>query len=312
MSEAQLSGEEMMAQNMAALDRGEDFPHTDDFVEESDGLEGEVVGDELEGEELEEQESEEQEDIHEEELEEESDARHMSKEDWVASGKDADSYLSPDEFKRAGDLKSESPLQLAKKLAKQESMMKEILANQHKANKLREDEDMAKLKADQAQAVEYGETEKALNIEREVAKREAIKPAEAVTAPDTAIQTFYDANKDWYGRSKSATEMLDVLMAREEQKGIGFAEAIGPVTAKVKAKFDYLFDDSEPEPKEPPAKKPLVRPRAISEKSRTPKKAATKNRTFKELDPSMQAVARQMAKSTDMTEHDYVSQILGA
>lgn len=310
MSESELSGEEMMRQNMAAFEGGDELPHEDSDgnqepaaeLDDSDG--GEEHSAEIDSQQYDD-----------EPIEDEpaDDARHMSREDWVASGKDADDYLTPDEFKRAGALRNESTLSLAKKFAQQESMMQEIIAGQNKAleeNSRREREKViAELRTQQAEAIEFSDADKAAKLEREIANHEAPeKPADNSPQVDAGVQEWHAKNKDWFGVHSEATGMLNVELKRAQGQNLPFADAIGPAMDKVKRQFNYLFDDA---PAATPAKEKTLkpRPRAVSDKSRSATKPQAKKRSFTELDQSMQGFARRAAKAANMTEQQYMEQM---
>jgi len=309
MSEDQLSGEEIIRQNMAAFDSGEELPYNedggigtdpDDFTEES----------------LEENERDDESVEDEQENPSTDDARHMSKEDWIASGKDPDSYLTPDEFKRAGDLRNESNLSLAKKLAQQESMMKEILSNQNQsitdAKEREREKVLTELRHQQAEAIEFSDTEKAVELERKIASHEAVEPStDSHQQIDAGVQEWHAKNSDWYNVDPGATGMLNVELQRAQRQNLPFNEAIGPAMDKVKRQFHYLFDDApSPESQQQISKKAVSpRPSAISEKSRKAARPAAKKRSFSELDPSMQNFARKAAKASGLSEQKYMEQM---
>lgn len=313
MSDAQLSGEDIMRQNMAAFESGEDLPHNEELTITSDPTPEPEEPESLEGSQDDGYEEEPQEEL---EASEDDDARHMSKEDWVAAGKDPDTYLTPDEFKRVGDLRGESNLALAKKFAQQESMMKEILSNQNQSitdAKNREREKvLAELKQQQAEAIEFSDTEKAVELERKIASHETVdKPVDNTPKPDDGVAEFYESNKDWYDSDPAAKGMLNTLLTRCKNRGLSFNEAIDESLPKVKAQFHYLFDDAQaPEAQAPVNKKAVApRPTAVSEKSRKASKPASKKRSFSELDASMQTFARKAAKASGLTEQQYMEQM---
>ena len=311
MSDEQLSGEEIMAQNMAALDSGEDIPHDDgDFPEPLESVDEPDIEDDPEGEgEPFADDPDDPEPISEEARK----AGYQTKEQWVERGNDPDDYLSEADFNKVGDLQRNkdefSRHKLSKELVKSQRLTQEVLANQEKM--LRESEERVrtetidKLRKEQKEAVEYSDTEKALELEREISKHEK-KPEPEPKKSDVSdsVQEFHDKNNDWYGVDRGSTDLLNVELGRAQRKGLDFDEAIGPAMAKVKANFSYLFDD---EPAAEPAKAP--RPRATSERSRARPSAKPKSRTFNDLPPEMQQFAKRSAKAAGMSEKEYMEQM---
>ncbi len=300
-----ISGEEMLAQNMAALESGEDMPHVDyDEGEQAEHTEDAIVED---------SEPEVVEDIEEEVPEAAKKDGFMSKQEWIDAGKDPDEYMTPAEFARVGELRdgSDTRQKLAKQLVQQEAVLKEIIANQ---NKMQSDtearvraETIQELEAKKKEAIDYGETEKAINIDREIQQHEsqanqAQQPE--VTPVQQDMEAWYKNNDDWYGTHTNATDMLNVELKRAERQNIPFNEAVKAAEAKVKSQFGYLFDSNE----KPAAE---VRPKAISTKSRKPAKQAKAKLSVKSLPPELQAMARQVIKKTGITEQEYMESYNG-
>jgi hypothetical protein len=311
MSEAELSGEEIMSQNLAALNAGEDIPHSDDsFPEAHENEPEQEYAEESEGDEYSDD------DQSEEELSEiaKKDG-YMTKEDWEASGKDPDDYVSQEDFERVGELRDDKSFtrqKMAKELVQTQSMVKEMLNNQNAmirdAEERARNETIAKLKEEQKQAVDYGETEKAIEIEREINKQE--KPVDNTPSQPNnpeGMDEFYQTNNDWYGVHNGATDLLNVHLTRSQRDGIEFKDAIGPAMDKVKVRFGEVFGD-EPAPASN-QKNPLVRPRATSEKSRRPAGVQAKKKTFNDLPPEMRSFAKRGAKMSGLTESEYMEQM---
>ncbi len=313
MSDPELSGEDIMKQNMAAFEAGEDIPHETDMVESSEGLEGDVVGEEptedvdnFEG------------DVDNLEPEEVSELAkkdgYITKEDWVESGKPAEDYMTQAEFEKVGEIRDgkQSRQQIAKQLVQNEALVKEVLDNQRKAIAEAEDrarnETIAKLRAEQKDAIEFGETEKALEIERKVAEHQTPEPAKPQI--DDSVQTFFNENKDWYNNHQGARDLLNFELSRSKDKNLPFDDAIGPAMDKVKSQFNYLFDNAPaetPAVERKPDDKPLARPRAISEKSRRPSSAKPSGKkTFNDAPAEMRPMLRKAAKVAKMSESDYM------
>ena len=295
----ELTGEEILAQNMAALDAGEDIPHEND--QEYDYSDDDPDLDPQE-------EPQEEDDATDQPLKEPS---HMSEDEWVASGKDPDDYMSQDEFDRVGNMREDNSLtrtKMAKKIVQTEALMKEMLANQNamiqKAEERTRDETIAKLRKEQKDAIDYGETEKAVDLERKISEQE--KPAEKPTAEpqlQPSVQTFYENNDDWYNVDPGATGLLNVELKRAQRQGLDFDDAIGPAMDKVKGQFSYLFPDAPQKAQKP------QRPRAVSERSRARPSAAPKKKTFNDLPPETRIIAKKAAKVSGLSESEYMEQM---
>ena len=302
MSDEELSGEQMMAQNMAALESGDEMPHSDDSYVESDSDAIEDDGDNIEHEEA---------FIEEEVSEAAKKDGYMSKEDWVASGKDPEGYMSADEFARVGDLRDGSLTrqQLSKQLVQQQAALKEIIANQNKiaketADRVRQ-ETIAELEATKRKAIDYGDAEKAIEIDREI-HRQTVEPVQQEANPvQNDMQAWYEANDDWYGTHNGASDLLNVELKRSERQGIPFGEAIKSAEAKVKGQFGYLFGDT------PQEKPETARPRSLSSQSRKPASSARAKLTIKSLPPEMQGMALTVIKKTGITEQEYMESYNG-
>lgn len=293
MSEEEKTGEQLLEENMAAYHAGEEVP----YEEEGDLIQPEAPGAEPPAEEPGYAEKD----------------GFMTKEDWVAAGNDPEDFLSQDDFERVGQMrddKSISRQQMAKANVQMEAAMRDLIASNQemirKAEERARADERAKLQAQQKEAIEYGNTEEAIKIEREMVnlEREQFHPQEPQQPQvDAEVQAFYNENSYWYGKSQGATELLNVNLAKSEREGIPFNVAIGSAMAKVKKAYPDYFD----EPKQPsqPQRMP---PRGMSERGRAPAKRE-KRYTLNDLDEGLRPFARQAMKASNMSEHDYVKQV---
>jgi hypothetical protein len=306
MSDEDISGEQMLAQNMAALEAGDEMPHSDDsYVDQVEPDTGAIETDDVHTEEV---------DVFEEEIPDTAKKDgYMSKEDWVASGKDPDEYMTADEFARVGDMRDGDMTrqQLAKQLVQQQAALKEIIANQNKIAKEAADrgrrEAIAELEEVKRKAIDYGDAEKAIEIDREINRVEQESaPQPEINPVQQDMQTWYEANDDWYGTHNGASDLLNVELKRSERQGIPFTEAIKLAEAKVKGQFGYLFGEPE---KAKAAESP--RPRSVSSQSRKPANQAKTKLSLKSLPPEMQSMARTVIKKTGITEQEYMESYNG-
>jgi len=306
------SGLQIMQENMAALESGEEAPHNDDTVYE-EAAPDEPITEPVETEEVVDDEP--IDEVVEPEVSElaKKDG-FMSKDDWVASGKAEEDYMTPEEFSKVGELRDDSNItrqQLSKQFVQMESNMNEMLKSQRQivedARKSERDKVIAELKAEQKEAVEYQDTEKALEIERKINDEKAkaeekpeVKPDE--NKPSQAMSDWHGSNDHWYGVDEGASNLINSELIKSEKAGLPFEEGIIKAEARAKKYFPQYFDDiAEPEPevKIPP------RPRSVSETSRRKTKTESK-KTFKDLDPAIQVFARKAAKASGMTETEYM------
>jgi len=298
----ELSGEEIMRQNMAALDAGEEMPHVDESFEPENIQENTELEPEFN--------EESHDDVVEEIPEIAKKDGFMTKDEWIASGKDPDEYMTPEEFARVGELRDGDMTrqQLSKQLVQQQAVMKEILANQQKsiqdaANRAKQ-EALAELEAKKKEAIEYGDAEKAVELEREIIKNvTAEEPQEPEVNPvEQSMSQWYSKNDDWYGTHSGATDLLNVELKRAERQGLPFEDGIRQAEGAVKKQFGYLFGEQAQE-------KPKA-PRSVSTQTRKPAKQSQKL-SIKALPPEMQSIARTVIKKTGITEQEYMEQYNG-
>lgn len=252
-----------------------------------------------------------------------SDAKRMSKEDWVKSGRAEEDYLSEAEFNRVADLKDQNHLELSRNFVRVESLLNKTIKGQEKlANDAFErgkKETITDLKAQQDVAIEADDTKKALEIEREITKETAKKPeavADDSAGPDDAVlaheqQQWNTNNSHWYGVDQSATNLLNVELTRAEKDGLPFMKGIERAEAKVKKHFPYYFDDAGNDDTggddDTTINKTTTKPRHITEKNRKPGDRTTdKKKTFADLPEEVREVAQRSAKTSGLTEEEYM------
>lgn len=316
-----LDGMDIIAQNMAALESGEELPFTGEIVESSEVVEevAEVVTEEATDDVTEEAANDiDNNDVVEEAAEEtpEKILGHQTKEQWVESGKDPDDYLTKEEFDRVGKLKDgNSIVDVAKSQVRTEAILKDFIKNQEsmlseaRANERKKL--LAELNAEKEEAINFRETEKALEIDEKIRQEEAKAEPEPEKEQDNnldpAVKTWYDNKPKWYNTHPSATDFLNYQLNIGHQNNLSFDDAIGPATEKVKQKFPELFDDEPAPKKEAKKEKPLVRPRSPSEKSaRKSPVTANKPKTFNDAPPEVRPFLKQAAKAANMTESEYM------
>ena len=315
------SGEEILKANMAALEEGKDLPYGDDYEpteEPPEDIKEDIKQEEPEEvDDAEELEEELDEDI-EEEIDDESEEiakkdGYMTKEEWVASGKDEDDYMTQEEFAKVGKLRDgkETRQQLSKKFVQMESTMKELVTS---TNKMIEDAKskerakvLAELQEQKKEAIEFQDAEGAADIERKIVAHEAEEPVkkEAIIddVPDE-VKTWYDSNDSWYNVDAAATGLLNAQLVKHEKSGKPFSEGIELAMSLVKKNFPYHFEDGEPDTKEIPTR----RPRVASEKSQK-RKSQVKTKSFADLDPEMAKIAKKAAKASGLTEAEYMENL---
>jgi hypothetical protein len=314
-----LDGMDIIAQNMAALESGEELPFTGEIVESSEVVEeaAEEATDDVTEEAANDIDNS---DVVEEAAEEtpEKILGHQTKEQWVESGKDPDDYLTKEEFDRVGKLKDgNSIVDVAKSQVRTEALLKDLLKQQESMlSKARTDEReklLAELNAEKEEAINFRETEKALEIDEKIRQEEAKAEPEPEQKPeqdnnlDPSLKEWYDNKPEWYNNHPSATDYLNYQLNIGHQKSLSFDDAIGPATEKVKQKFPELFDDEPALKKEVKKEKPLVRPRAPSEKSaRKSPVTSNKPKTFNDAPPEVRPFLKQAAKAASMTESEYM------
>lgn len=302
MSEAaeELSGEEMMKANLKALDNDESIPHEEEMPITSDT-------------ETEPAENGEVEEPEEEISEAAKKDGYMTKDAWIASGKDESDYKTQEEFDRVGELRdgdmtrqqlSDMAVRLESGIADLNKAMGDVAKE---ASERGRQEAIKDLKDKQQEAIDVGDTEGAIKLEKEIGQKE-IEPKELEPEPDAQglapnIQTWLNKNDDWYGIHKDASGFLDVELGRADKKGVSFDDAIGPAMDKVKSQFGYLFNEPVQKPK-PPAN--------ISEQSRRKPTSTKKTYRWDDIeDVSARSVAKKTARKLNMDESDYVKQVLG-
>ena len=161
------------------------------------------------------------------------------------------------------------------------------------------------LEAQQKEAIDLGETDKVLQIERDINKQRAAEPQPPTNQPpplSPVAQDWFNNNSHWFGQDPSASNVMKVELDRLEARGVDEATAIKQAEAKVKKYYPAYFDD-EPVPQRRPAA-PVERGQR---KSTGPKKAYR----FTDLPEAQRPIARKMAKQTGIKESDYVKQMLG-
>ena len=229
----------------------------------------------------------------------------MSAEEWEAAGNDPDDYMSPEEFAKVGELRDDKGVtrqQLAKRLVQQEKLLSEVLQNQNKmlsdAEERGREAERQALDAKQQEAIEDGDTEKALEIEREKAKLDKKpEPNQPQMAPE--VQSWYDNNKEWYGVAQGPTDLINVELSKSERNGVAFEDAIEKAMVKAKKYYPAYFDDE-------PAPDPKPKPKPARMTERSQRKAPQKTKSFNDLPVEMRAFAKKAAKTAGMTEAEYM------
>jgi len=285
----------MMQENMAALEAGEELPHQEEIK---------VHGEEQA------KEPEQQEELNLEQPEEKGGKapEHMTEDEWVASGRKAEDYLTQEEFDKVGDLKEESPTKLAKKVVGMEKTLQDFMQQQKQilednAKRVRE-ETLAELEAKKKEAIEVGDTEKAIELHDKITEQKQEPEQKPVDDSQGFINDWYAKNNDWFNIDQSATGLMNVELQRAEREGLPISEGFARAEAKVKKQFSYLFSDVEEKPT------PQARPTSITEKA-TRKPSSKKSYTFNDLPAEVQGMARTVAKQCNMTEEEYVKSYLG-
>lgn len=292
---------QMMQENMEALERGEELPHQEDLK---------IHGEEQHKEEPQE-ESEVQEELNLEPEEKPNKApEHMTEDEWVASGRKAEDYLTQEQFDKVGDLKDESPTKLAKKVVGMEKTLQDFMQQQKQilednAKRVRE-ETIAELEAQKKEAIEVGDTEKAIDLHDKINQQKEEPKQEPVDGNQGFINDWYAKNSDWFNIDQSATGLMNVELQRAEREGLPISEGFARAEAKVKKQFSYLFGEAQEEVK-PTAP---IRPTSITEKGAR-KSSNTKSYRFSDLPDEVQGMARTVAKQCNMSEEEYVKSYLG-
>jgi hypothetical protein len=291
------SGEAIMAENMAALEAGEDMPHDEDMPIIDDDVNNDI-------------------DDGTKELAEDLEAiaskdGYQSKEEWVESGKDPEDYMTKEEFAKVGDMRDGGMTrqQMSKSFVQLESAMKDMLSNQNQMlTDARNDErkkTLIDLEAKKKEAIDFQDTSEAIKLDREIVKLENESKPKTPEAP-TNVQSWHDSNKHWYDNDTAAAGLVNSILAKNDAKGASFEDAIKEAETAAKKHFPYHFDDTADTSKDVTAqnRKPLRR----TETGRSPKaKADDSNaKKFSDLDPAMATIARKAAKATGMTEKEYM------
>lgn len=314
---SQPDGLQIMQENMAALEAGSDLPHDESTEYEPDEKPVDNSDEEIEA-----KVDDEPEEIAEPEVDEVSDIAKkdgfMTKEQWKESGKDPEDYMTPDEFSKVGELRDGDKTRqtLSKQYVQMESAMNELVKGQQQmiedARKSERDKVVSELKAEKAEAIEYNETEKAIEIDRKIIIEEAKDAPEVKDETPQAPQgmtDWFNSNEHWYSVDQGAANLVNSELSKYEKQGLPFEEGIVKAEAKVKKHFPQYFDDVEEvkTPDEKPAEvKP--RPRVASESSRRKPNQSESKRSFSELDPALQKIARKAAKASGLTEAEYMEQ----
>lgn len=286
--EQELSGEEIMRQNMAAFESGEELPYKEDDITPQ----LEVVPDIEEPEEP---------DIP--EIAKRDGYIPMTKDEWVASGRDPDKYMTPEEFARVGELRDSKELSkqaLAKQNVQLESMMRDVLKNQERmikeaAEKARE-QALAEINAQQQEAIELGDTEKALELERK--RLEHSKVEEKPEAPhiEPAIQEWYDKNQHWFNVDQQARLVVESELSR--WGNLPPDQAIAKADEKARKHFPQYFDDAPSKPS---------RPQSPVAQSRKPAVGGKRKPSFNDIEnPELRAMAMRVAKASGQSEQEYM------
>lgn len=231
-------------------------------------------------------------------------------EEWEAKGKDPADYLTKEEFDRVADLRDNYGEYTRQDLAKTNVMLQKSVQEmmEKSAQMVRDAEERGRqqerqrLEAAQKEAIDYGNAEEAVEIQKQINELEAPvqQPVQPQVQPE--VQQFYEQNKYWYDADSNAATLLNVHLGRAEAQGIPFEQAIQPAMQKVRESYPQYFDE---------APKPKLKPKQMSERGK-PVQKREKRYTFKDLpDPSMVTVAKRMIRSTGMSEHDYVKELVG-
>lgn len=241
------------------------------------------------------------EDLPEEREDEKKGPSHMSKEAWIAAGNDPDDYLTQEEFDRVNDFRDQKPIDVQKQLARQETAMREMMRTMEesirKAEERGREQEREKLQAKQQEAIQEGETERALEIERDINK---LDTPEEKPQFDPAVKAWLDNNDEWYRVHTGATDLFNLHLSRGQKAGIPFSEAAANGEAAVKERFPEVYGELPLTPK----------PTRISERGRN-KQPAKKSRTFNDLPEEMRAIAKQAARAAKLTEAEYMEQYDG-
>ena len=296
-------GLQIMQENMAALDRGEEMPHTVETIAEEE-LHEPVVEPDVPAEPAE--------PVGGEEVEHKP-PEHMSEEEWVASGRKAEDYLTQEQFNEVGELRNINPTKLAKQVVGMESTLKEMVQNQktmleENTRRVRE-ETIAELQTKKQEAIDIGDTEKAIELHDEISKQQEVpKPEQSPQEVEGAefIQSWYKSNNDWFNVDQHATGLMNVELTRSERDGLPPEDGFKRAEEKVKKQFPYLFEDAAPEPE----KKVFARPTPVGSKPKTTA-STKKSYKFSDLPPEVQGMAPKVARSCKMTEEQYVKDYLG-
>lgn len=306
------SGLQIMQENMAAAEAGEDMPHEEDTVYGEPDPDLENIDNDLENDDDLDLDPDPDPDPEISEIAKKD--GFMTKEQWVSSGKAEEDYMSEEEFSKVGELRDgeKTRQQLSKQYVQMESTMNEMLKSQQQmvenAKKTEREKVIAELKIEQKDAIEYSETEKALELERKIADEQAkdeVKPevkGEKPQAPQ-AMTDWYNNNKHWYSIDINASNLINAELAKHEAGGLPFEEGIAKAEAKARKYYPQYFDDAEPEKKKDD---PPKIPRPASESSRKRGNQKESKKTFKDLDPAMQSIARRAAKASGLSESEYM------
>jgi len=263
--------------------------------------------------ELEESQEEPEEYIEQEEAEEEKPRGHIqSEEEWVAAGNDPADYLPADKYKRVGELRDgeDTRQQLSKKLVSMEYTLEQLMSKQvemiEDAKAQTRENTIRELQAQQKEAIDLGDTDKALQIERDINKqRETPKdatPADPISNLTPVEREWFGSNSHWFGRDQSASLLMSNELDRLEAANVPIEQAIQEAEKKVRDHFPYHF---------PQESKPARRPASPVERGQRKPRAEKRTYRFSDLPEGQRGFAKKMAKLTGMSENDYVKQIIG-
>lgn len=293
-------GLQMMKENMEALNSGEELPHQESL---------EVVADAPTEEPPETPVEEPTAEIPEEA--EHKAPEHMTEEEWIASGRAPEDYLTQEQFDKVGEMRNENPTSLAKQVVGMQKTLQDFMSQQNKvleenSRRVRE-ETIKELEAKKQEAIDLGDTSAAIELHDQIKEQQEpeVKQEDEENPNQSYINEWYSKNNDWFNVDQNATGLMNVELARAERDGLPVEEGFARAEAKVKKQFGYLFGDIQPEPKPEPPR----RPTAISERST---KTATQKKSYKfsDLPPEIQGMARTVAKQCKQTEEEYVKSFL--
>jgi len=294
----EISGEEILKQNMAALEAGQELPFTEDMPEvKTDESSDELANLDDNAKEIVKKDG------------------YVTKEEWVASGKDPDDYLTAEEFAKVGSIRDsdKSKNQIAKQLVQMERVMNDMIRGQQQmlddAKAKERQKTLDELQARRKEAIDYKDVDELEKVTKEIIKVESEKPiVKEEVIVDSSVKNWYEANKHWYSVDSSAKTVIDIELSKQHAKGVPFEEAIVFAEAKAKKYFPFYFDE-EPAKQESATTLDKFKPKGVTETATRKPPTSANKKTFADLDEGMRVVAKAAAKASGMTEAEYMAQI---